>query len=88
MSICSEHQQPDPNCERCGCSVYDLYTDAAAFRLLERIAEKSVEPFVETDRAEKTVGQWRREVSALLNEAVWFVAARRRAGDLHKQLSS
>lgn len=55
----------------------DLYSDAEAYRLLERIAEKAAEPF-KTEHKTKTVGEWRGEMGDLINEALWFVVARRR----------
>lgn len=54
-------------------------TDSEAFRLLERIAEKAVEPLSDDADPNKTLGECRQEMVALLMEAVDFVRARRSA---------
>ena len=59
----------------------DATSDAAAYRLLKRIAEKAVEPMNEGTDPNKTVGQHRREITALLMEAVDFVMTRNRTGE-------
>ena len=59
-------------------------SDAAAYKLLEKFAEKSGELF-NTDDNDKTVGEWRTEVGALMMEAMSFVANRRRLLNLHAQ---
>lgn len=52
-------------------------SDAAAYRLLERIAEKSTEPFRDDADPHKTLGQCREEAMALILEAIEFVRDRR-----------
>lgn len=47
-----------------------------AVRLVERIAEKCVEPFSEGND-DKTIGCWRHELNALLHEAVEYENRRR-----------
>lgn len=51
-------------------------SDAAAYALLERIADKANEIFTD-EHPHKTIGQWRKEMAALTSEALFFVAARR-----------
>lgn len=55
----------------------DETSDAAAYKLLERIAEKAAELFNDSDPT-KTVAEWRQEMASLTGEAVFFVAARRK----------
>jgi hypothetical protein len=56
----------------------DDTSDAAAYKLLERIGEKAAEIFG-NDHPQKTIGEWRQEMAALTGEAMFFVAARRKA---------
>jgi hypothetical protein len=51
-------------------------SDAAAYALLERIAEKAVEPMLDSSDPHKTLHEVRSEMSTLLFEAVQFVATR------------
>lgn len=53
-------------------------SDAAAYMLLERIAQKAVEPMNENADPNKTLGECRRELLELLHEAVDFVMSRNR----------
>lgn len=54
-------------------------SDEAAYALLEKIAEKAVEPMNDDADLNKTLGQVRKEMTALLIEAVDFVISRRSA---------
>jgi hypothetical protein len=52
-------------------AVKDLDTsDAAAYALLERIAQKSVEPMSDDTDPNKTLGEFREELADLLFEAI------------------
>jgi len=51
-------------------------SNRAAYALLKRIAEKAVEPMKDDADPNKTFGDLRKEMSALLFEAVQFVATR------------
>lgn len=51
-------------------------SDAAAYELLKRIAEKAVEPMSDESDPNKTIGALRAEMVELLGEAVDFVARR------------
>lgn len=51
-------------------------SDAAAYALLERIAQKAVEPISEDSDPSKTLGECRDELLELIKEAVSFVMAR------------
>jgi hypothetical protein len=56
------------------------FSNAAAYALLERIAEKAGEIFGNAT-PEKTIGQWRAERAELTTEALFFVARRRAVED-------
>lgn len=51
-------------------------SDAAAYELLARIATSATEPLSDAADPSKTLGECRRELHALLFEAVQFVATR------------
>lgn len=51
-------------------------SDAAAYALLARIAASAAEPLSDDADPSKTLGECRRELTALLFEAVQFVATR------------
>jgi hypothetical protein len=51
-------------------------SDAAAYALLVKIAEKSVEPMNNESNPDKTLGECRKELTDLLFQAVQFVATR------------
>jgi antitoxin component of RelBE/YafQ-DinJ toxin-antitoxin module len=51
-------------------------SDAAAYVLLKRIAEKAAEPMDTGSDPNKTLGECRKELTDLLFEAVQFVATR------------
>lgn len=51
-------------------------SDADAYALLERIARKAAEPMSDQSDPNKTIGEVRTEMAALLFEAVQFVATR------------
>lgn len=52
-------------------------SDAAAYLLLARIADKAVEPLCDDTDPKKTLGETRKELQDLLFEAMQFVATRR-----------
>ena len=53
-------------------------TDAGACRLVMEIGAKAGEIFG-NDNGDKTIGQWREEMSKLITEAMWFAAEKNRA---------
>lgn len=48
------------------------------FEMLTRIARKWSEPLTDDIAPEKTIGEWRKELAALLTEVMFYVADRTR----------